>query len=84
MHPRAKCEHGCCGRSPNLRGPEKWNSNRSQGLGCSPVQWLRVFGDSSSGHTLPTALFAQNDLSLPSNLFLYKYLQSKFKESAGD
>ena len=63
--PRGKCLHDCWRGSPNLRGPEKWNSNWSWGLDCFPVWWLRVLGDSSSGRTLPTAFSAQDALTLP-------------------
>lgn len=45
-------------------GPRRMELKWSCGLGCFPVQRLRVLGDSSLGHTLPTALFAQGDSTL--------------------
>lgn len=65
VNPRAQREHGHWRRSLDLKGGEKWSWYQSWGLGCFPVQCLPVLGDSSSGHTLPTALFAQGDSILP-------------------
>lgn len=54
-------------------GPRRMDLKWFWGSGCFPVQRLRVLGDSSSGHTLPIALFAQGDSTLTQSLFLYKY-----------
>ena len=53
------------------------------GFGLLPVQWLRILGGSSPGHILTTVVFAQDDLNLPWNLFLYHTYRANSKHLLG-